>query len=79
MEINKIVASLLMADLFVKMLSRRHFNKFKQRANALLRKIFNARLFAGTDYSRQDALVIFDDIEYIQEVGYHFKNQAFNN
>lgn len=44
----------------------------------LLRKIFNARdyLLAGTDYSRQDALVIFDRVtEYIQEVfGYHFKN-----
>lgn len=44
----------------------------------LLRKIFNARdyFISGTEYSRQDALVIFEKvIEYIEEAfGYHFKN-----
>lgn len=44
----------------------------------LLRKIFNARdyLLSGTNYSRVDALVLFEKvIDYIQEAfGYRFKN-----
>lgn len=49
----------------------------------LLRKIFNVRdyLLAGTDYTRADALVLFDKIvDYIQEAfGYRFKNLRLFN